>query len=188
VHKRTQSFASQDWRFDAISIQSIDMNPSSDTAVARPRSKSLKHPSHAPSSGGLATKGKFIPSDLKDTEVGWGVVHLYRDGQETPGLYDDVPPGGGDFREEDCTTLCILAVPSYMTPSDFLGFVGEQTREHVSHFRLIRTSRANKYMVLMKFREAKQAREWRKDWNGKTFNSMEVSCIMFRYIDEEQQS
>ncbi|OAL52260.1 RING-10 protein [Pyrenochaeta sp. DS3sAY3a] len=160
-HRRTQSFAHRDWRFDTISILSIDMSPT------------LKHPSHAPNTGGLATKGKFIPSDLKTTEIGWGVVHLYRDGQETPGLYDEVDGAEKEFTEEGCTTLCILAVPSYMTPSDFLGFVGEQTREDVSHFRLIRTSRANKYMVLMKFREAQKAREWRKEWDGKAFNSME---------------
>lgn len=171
AHRRTQSFAHRDWRFDTISILSIDMNPSTGTELDRAR---LKHPSHAPNAGGLATKGKFIPSDLKDTDVGWGVVHLYRDGQDTPGLYDEVDGASKDFNEEDCTTLCILAVPSYMTPSDFLGFMGEQTREEVSHFRLIRTSRANKYMVLMKFREAKKARAWRKEWDGKAFNSMEV--------------
>lgn len=170
-HRRTQSFAHRDWRFDTISILSIDMNPSTGTELDRAR---LKHPSHAPNAGGLATKGKFIPSDLKDTDVGWGVVHLYRDGQDTPGLYDEVDGASKDFNEDDCTTLCILAVPSYMTPSDFLGFMGEQTREDVSHFRLIRTSRANKYMVLMKFREAKKARAWRKEWDGKAFNSMEV--------------
>lgn len=147
------------------------MQSSASDQDGRPRAKSLKQPSHTTNSGGLATKGKFIPSNIKDTEVGWGVVHLYRDGQETPGLYEDVPEAG--FKEEECTTLCILAVPSYMTPSDFLGFVGEQTREGVSHFRLIRTSRANKFMVLMKFRDAKKAREWRKEWNGKPFNSME---------------
>ncbi|KAF1977522.1 zf-UBP-domain-containing protein [Bimuria novae-zelandiae CBS 107.79] len=171
AHRRTRSFAHKDWRFDAISILSIDMKPAEggDDAT-RPRAKSLKLP--AGNSGGLATKGKFIPSNPKDTELGWGVVHLYRDGQETPGLYDD-DGAGAAFNEADCTTLCILAVPSYMTPSDLLGFVGEHTREHVSHFRLIRTARANKYMVLMKFWEAKKAREWRKEWNGKPFNSME---------------
>lgn len=154
------------------------MSASNGDELTRSRSKSLKHPAQAQSSGGLATKGKFIPSDLKDTEVGWGVVHLYRDGQETPGLYDEVDAANKDFNEENCTTLCILAVPSYMTPSDFLGFVGERTREDVSHFRLIKTSRANKYMVLMKFRDAKQAREWRKEWNGKAFNSMEVGLVI----------
>ncbi|OWY43006.1 RING-10 protein [Alternaria alternata] len=171
-HRRTQSFAHRDWRFDTISILSIDMNPTS-TELDRTRANHLKHPSHAPNTGGLATKGKFIPSEPENTEVGWGVVHLYRDGQETPGLYDEVDGASKEFNEEDCTTLCILAVPSYMTPSDFLGFMGEQTREEVSHFRLIRTSRANKYMVLMKFREAERARAWRKEWDGKAFNSME---------------
>ena len=162
-----RSFAAyEDWRFDTISILSIDML-SSKSADA---TQALKH---AATSSGLATKGKFVPSDPKNTEVGWGVVHLFRDGPETPGLYDEVNGAQGPFIEEECTTLCILAVPSYMTPSDFLGFVGEKTREDVSHFRLIRTSRANKFMVLMKFRESSKAREWKKEWNGKTFNSME---------------
>lgn len=179
VHKRTQSFAHRDWRFDTISILSIDMSQRSADELARPHPTLLKHSAQASLSGGLATKGKYIPSDPKDTEIGWGVVHLYRDGQETPNLYDEADDAGKGFNNEECTTLCILAVPSYMTPSDFLGFVGEQTREQVSHFRLIRTSRANKYMVLMKFRDPKEARAWRKEWNGKAFNSMEVSLPVY---------
>lgn len=201
----SQHPASKDWRFGSVSIQSIDMGPAAGEEIARPRGKSLGHPPHVGAgSGGLATKGKFVPLDPKNTEVGWGVVHLYRDGQETPGLYDDTASSTGSdngkagegadskaFNEEDCTTLCILAVPSYMTPSDLLGYVGEQTREDVSHFRLIRTGRVNKYMVLMKFREAIKAREWRKAWNGKLFNSMEpenchvvfVKSIAFQTTD-----
>lgn len=75
--------------------------------------------------------------------------------------------------DEECSILCILAVPSYLSPADFLGFVGEDTRDEVSHFRMIKTARANRYMVLMKFRNGKKAREWQKEWNGKVFNSME---------------
>ncbi|RAO65836.1 uncharacterized protein BHQ10_001848 [Talaromyces amestolkiae] len=75
--------------------------------------------------------------------------------------------------DEDCSILCILAVPSYLSPADFLGFVGEDTRDEVSHFRMIKTARANRYMVLMKFRSGKKAREWQREWNGKVFNSME---------------
>ncbi|KAF3393100.1 hypothetical protein DPV78_010002 [Talaromyces pinophilus] len=75
--------------------------------------------------------------------------------------------------DEDCSILCILAVPSYLSPADFLGFVGEDTRDEVSHFRMIKTARANRYMVLMKFRNGKKAREWQREWNGKVFNSME---------------
>ncbi|KAJ6171395.1 hypothetical protein N7470_000462 [Penicillium chermesinum] len=75
--------------------------------------------------------------------------------------------------DDDCSTLCVLAVPSYLSVSDFLGFVGERTLDDVSHFRMIRTPRANRYMVLMKFRSGRKAMEWQKEWNGKVFNSME---------------
>lgn len=177
--------AAKDWRFDSVSIQSIDMVPVAGGTAAAAAKDNAQALTSSRVGVGLATKGVFVPGEVKNTEVGWGVVHLYRDSQETPGLYYDTSSSAGsegdqveeadkqDFKEEDCTTLCILAVPSYMTPSDLLGFVGEQTREDVSHFRQIRTARANKYMVLMKFREARKARQWRKDWNGKLFNSME---------------
>ena len=148
--------ASRDWRYGPVSIESIDMEASPTKASAT----------------GLHTKGLFVPSTPKSTDVGWGVVHLYRDSQETAALDYKNNNDDGDFDPSQCTTLCILAVPSWMMPSDLLGFVGDQTREDVSHFRLIRTGHANKYMALMKFRQAKKAREWQKQWNGKLFSAM----------------
>lgn len=181
--------AKKDWRFDPVSIVSIDME--SNSKAPRPvRGKSFgQHEirSKAPASG-EPTRGLFIPSDPKNTDVGHGIVHLYRDVKESPGLYEETiqhetagsSASGGLAAKYDtnaCSTLCILAVPSYMTPSDLLGYVGEKTtREDVSHFRMIRTGRTNKYMVLMKFRDPKMAKEWQKEYNGKAFNSMEV-CL-----------
>lgn len=129
--------------------------------------------------GGSAAKAHFIPSESKNTEFGYGVVHLYRDVYETPGLYnpkqDPITGENGEPEDEDAlTTIAILAVPSYMTPSDFMGFVGEETRDTVSHFRMIRTGKANRYMVLMKFRQKEDAKTFVTEFNGKIFNSMEV--------------
>lgn len=123
---------------------------------------------------GRVTKAEFRALEGKNTEIGWGVVHLYRDGEESAGLWS---VGGEEVYdgEEDCTTLCIPAVPSYLTPSDFLGFVGEKTRGVVSHFRMVMTGRMNRYLVLMKFRDGGVAKRWRAEWDGKVFNSMEVS-------------
>ena len=184
---------SQDWRYDKISVQDITMafvaNSNKHEAGTDPGRKITNGISAGP--GGLATKGRYEPCDPDQKELGWGVVRLYRDTEEIPGLYDEPTtpkhskatrsPSRQEineqptFRDEDCTTLCILAVPSYLTPSDFLGFVGEKTRDVVSHFRMIRTERGNRYMVLMKFRNGKHARQWRREWNGKAFDGMEVS-------------
>lgn len=189
---RISHYVSRDWRYDRISVQDIGMatTVASDKhdASSNTREKITNGISAGP--GGLATKGKYEPCDPDEEALGWGVVRLYRDSEETPGLYDEPTtpkhskPGKSlskkeeneqsAFREDDCTTLCILAVPSYLTPSDFLGFVGEKTRDAVSHFRMIRTERGNRYMVLMKFRNGKNARKWRREWNGKAFDGMEV--------------
>lgn len=245
-----------DRRLDQISIQSIDMvpvehkdaqtsnnnnnNTNTNTNTNRNRNRNqIAKGIGTNVLGGLATKGRYVPLDQKVSDSAWGIVHLYRDAEETVSLsYDDdddphflkgsslarnprashedqriygsadvvakesalssstttAAPAANNpsssssssllspsshLSADDCTTLCILAVPSYLSPSDFLGFVGEETRDEVSHFRMIRTARANRYMVLMKFRSGKKAQEWQKDWNGKVFNSMEVSLTFF---------
>ena len=187
----SSSSCTDDWRYGKILIQGVEM------AQAGDGPKSDLKPSNAVASNavgagqdGIATKGRFEASSTEEEELGWGVVRLYKDGEETPSLYDEPAHGKGSktskalvrrekgekpaFKDEDCTTLCILAVPSYLTPSDFLGFVGEKTREEVSHFRMIKTEKSNRYMVLMKFRNGRRAREWRKEWNGKAFDGLEV--------------
>nr|POE74531.1 ring finger protein etp1 like [Quercus suber] len=171
--KRTNETTAQDWRYEAVTIESIDMEVQDER-----RAKATVN--------GLHTKAIYLPSDTKTTEVGWGVVHLYRDGDESSAVEGDMvahkrtkKDSGASKGQEDSTvtdgltTLCILAVPSWMMPSDLLGFVGDQAREDISHFRLIRTGRANKYMVLMKFRHAKKAREWQKAYNGRLFSAAE---------------
>lgn len=210
------SEAEHDHRLDKVTIQCIDMVAPEQDATASKRLPKRDRVTDNPVAtgigadilGGLRTKGRYIALDQQTSDSVWGIVHLYRDAQETPYLSVDEYPAdlkgsaaarqpsdelGGESRlvrqgghgeagvppsvqpDEDCTTLCILAVPSYLSPSDFLGFVGEATLDDVSHFRMIRTARANRYMVLMKFRSGKKAREWQRVWNGKVFNSMEVS-------------
>jgi BRCA1-associated protein len=186
-----------DNRLDEISIDSMDMTRAGQKGETPTKSTNgdKNHVSKGIGTAisGLQTKGSYVPLDQQKTGSVWGIVHLYRDAEETPGLYGDSPlskptdpwllgftkasvgPKLSPPSDQECTTLCILAVPSYMAPSDFLGFVGEETWNEVSHFRMIRTARANRYMVLMKFRHGKQAREWQQEWNGKVFNSYEVS-------------
>ena len=191
IVEQARKEAERDWRYDKVSIESIDMGAHTNGGIQAVENAIEQGTATRAPPNGLANKGVYVPLNSKNTEVGWGVVHLYRDSKETPGLYDDQDSTTGseseqgertintaDFDDEACTTLCILAVPSYMTPSDLLGFLGEQTRDDVSHFRLIKTGKSNKYMVLMKFREAQKAKRWQKEWNGKLFNSMDVGTLL----------
>lgn len=189
--RATASPVTHDWRYDKISLQDLSMAPAAAPNMGGGEATSHITNGISAGPGGLATKGRYEPLDPLQEELGWGVVRLYRDAEETPGLYDEPfksPKSARHtlkkekhdeipFRDEDCTTLCIIAVPSYLTPSDFLGFIGEKTRDEVSHFRMIRTERGNRYMVLMKFRNGKKAREWRRAWNGKAFDGMEVGFV-----------
>lgn len=142
------------------------------TAVAGPSAAPDLGP---PFSGsGTATKAEFVELEGKNTEVGWGIVHFYREGDETAGLASTHEVAEETENMQDCTTLCIPAVPAYMTPGDFLGFLGERWQNDISHCRMVMTSRMNRYLVLLKFRDSKQAKLWRREYNGKIFNSMGV--------------
>ncbi|CZS95410.1 related to cytoplasmic Zn-finger protein BRAP2 (BRCA1 associated protein) [Rhynchosporium agropyri] len=189
--------AVKDWRFGPVRVESLDLDSIS---MEKPKHKRGESSATVAGTGGnginaglapeaagslgKVTKALYRPVEkgrFKHTELGWGVVHLYRDGEPTSareGLYE----AGEGVGEEDCTTLCIPAVPSYLTTNDFLGFVGERTRDEVSHFRMVMTGRMNRYLVLMKFRDATVARKWREEWDGKVFNSMEPETCHVTFI------
>ncbi|KAI9659714.1 MAG: hypothetical protein M1831_003612 [Alyxoria varia] len=193
-----------DWRYDKLAVQSIDMAPTGESVSGTHANASREHHAAQLSQTGLTVKGRFVPTNPKTTELGTGVVHLYRD--PLPSSTDPHDPQTSHksqiasnpevderkaYVDQDSTTLCILAVPSYMTPADLLGWIGEDAREDISHFRLIKTERTNKYMVLMKFRETSRTKLWQSNWNGKLFNTMEpenchvvfIRSIQFQTFD-----
>ncbi|CCC12625.1 hypothetical protein SMACR_07924 [Sordaria macrospora] len=149
-----------------------------------------------PNLGGMgqATKGRFLPLETKNTEVGWGIVHLYREADESSALRAGLGAGSASGSSDagtsngtvnsgdDGTILCITAVPMYMSPSDFLGFIGEKWRDDVSHYRMIMTSKLNRYMVLMKFRDTQRAKDFRVQFDGRPFDSIETEFCHVAYI------
>lgn len=180
--------AVRDWRFGRISIESFDVKKEEEGprrgGAGRMTGKEEATPaaSLGPNLGGVgqATKARYVPLETKNTEAGWGIVHLYREADESSALQAIPEASGGKDRgsgDEEGTILCIPAVPSYMSPSDFLGFIGEKWRSDIRHYRMVMTSRMSRYMVLMKFRDRKSAREWRKEFDGKPFDSVEVGFM-----------
>lgn len=182
--KRAVNQAAEDWRFERVRVETVQFEGSKSNQHETMDGSSDSQPNTT--NGSTPTRGLIEPLKIKgtkNTELGWGIVHLYREGEETPSLRDlsseAIGPSStnsdliGEMEHWDTTILCIPAVPSYMTASDFLGWVGEKTRSLVSHFRMVMTGRMNRYMMLMKFRDGRDARRWRAEWDGKVFNGME---------------
>lgn len=82
--------------------------------------------------------------------------------------------------------VAILAVPSYMTASDFLGFISLHSCEKdISHIRVIRSSReVNRNMVLLKFRMVERAQDFVDKYSGKVFNSMDPETCLCVFIHD----
>ncbi len=172
-----------DWRFGRVSIETLD--PAEAMAVAEAETgraggavaASLGPTSFGP---GTATKATCLQLNTHHTNAGWGVVHFYRDDQESMALQlseaEQRNTMAAADEEEDCSTLCIPAVPAYMSPGDLWGFIGERWREDIIHCRMVMTSKMSRYLVLLKFRHGKVAREWKKMFDGTVFNPMEV-CV-----------
>jgi len=164
--------ASRDWRFGPVRIESLDI-PEGDMAG------SSEEPSPAASLGpnlggpGTDTKGQFKLLDCKNTQAGWGIVHLYREAVELEATDTTKESLNG----ENGTILCIPAVPGYLSPVGFLNFVGQKWLGDVAHYRMLMTSTLGTYMVLMKFRDRKKADAWRKEFDGKTFGPIREEAL-----------
>ncbi|KAH8161450.1 hypothetical protein CIB48_g6794 [Xylaria polymorpha] len=180
--------AVKDWRFRQISVESIDIDCYTADTMQESHATTAAAATVGPSMGtaGKGTKALYLPlATAKNTNMGWGIVHLYREGNATPELR--LPPRQ-ELQDEqdqdhiDCTTVCIPAVPSYLSPSDFLGFIGDRWREHISHYRMIMTGWMNRYLVLMKFRDSKQARLFGQEFDGRVFNHIEPETCNVAFI------
>lgn len=169
--------AARDWRFGPIRIESFD--GSDETMSAAGSSQQQQHPIPAASLGpnlggpGTDTKGSFLPLDCKNTEAGWGIVHLYRETHDP----EAGAPASESLNGDDGTILCIPAVPGYLSPVGFLNFVGQKWLGTVSHYRMLMTNTLGTYMVLMKFRTRQAAEIWKKEFDGKGFGPMREEAV-----------
>ncbi|CCM02946.1 uncharacterized protein FIBRA_05061 [Fibroporia radiculosa] len=160
----------------------------------------------------------FVPQDSGASKSGStnlpeGIVHIYRDVSKPSSTQSFTlknatgpPQSDGSVSYSDADTnglvLAVLAVPPWMTPSDFLSFVSPAA-EGISLLRMIRLvhsdcdllmldtvlnktfrdSAPNRSIVVMKFRTAQDTAEFAEAFNGKAYNSMEPEiCHIVRVL------
>ncbi|KAI5963279.1 uncharacterized protein KGF55_003071 [Candida pseudojiufengensis] len=152
-----------DYRFSNIEIIEIDIN--------------LDQTS-------MSSESKFSTRTIEPIKaklIGDGVIRLFRE------FYDD------DKEEEfqkstqgDDTMLAILAIPTYFTATDLLGFIGESFISFISHIRILKSDKQNRFMVLIKFRDVLKAAQFKNQFDGKSFNSMEPESCHVVYVRSVQ--
>ncbi|KAN0088543.1 hypothetical protein V8E55_005600 [Tylopilus felleus] len=173
--------AHKDYRFGPIRLDWIDFENMS--VYAGKSNERVRGPATA----------TFVPHSRTksgSTNLPEGVVHVYRDCDKRPDV-DTLAsyPSAGDVNGDDGVTLGVLAVPAWMTPSDFLAFVAPAA-EGMAHLRLVRDSVPNRSMALIRFRRSEEATEFIEAYNGKPFNSMDpetchVVCVLSVEIDDD---
>lgn len=153
--------AEQDYRYSKLEITSIDPDSKMTTGVIEP---------------------------LKAQLLGQGIIRLYREYEDADDNDDESkntrPGSTGDTisndtvssetsKDGDATMVAIIALPTYFTATDLLGFIGEYYMKHISHIRILKSEKPNRFLVMIKFRDIVKAAEFQFKFNGKSFNSME---------------
>jgi len=154
-----------DYRLGPIHISSLDEPTSFSTSTSqtsKDKAGAQKHKSNKAKK--MAANTAALPdrsTGFQDAELAQGILRLYKDtneittgdlhiqsaaeeakegsitaSTETTGHAPD-REGSQTIHPDQGTAVCVLAVPSYMSPGDFLNFVGP-VRANVSHFRIIR--------------------------------------------------
>ncbi|CEP19761.1 hypothetical protein [Parasitella parasitica] len=120
--------------------------------------------------------------------LGYGVLYLYRDllpltEEELPDtkLAKDQSLNISSSEQGEDTTLCILAVPSYMTVKDFTDFLGS-ANSLIEHYRFIRDFSLNKYTALLRFKDRQSALACYQKFNGRRFNMTEPEISHAVYL------
>ncbi|KAJ2458170.1 hypothetical protein GGI03_005891 [Coemansia sp. RSA 2337] len=112
-----------------------------------------------------------------------GILRLYRSTEDIPETAVEVSSEtNGEASDERPTVLAVLAVPGYMTPTDFLSFAGP-FRDSIEHVRVVRDRSANHYMIILKLRDAQRAAEFYAYYSGKTFSPLEPETCHVVYVN-----
>ncbi|KAK6890105.1 RING finger protein ETP1 [Candida tropicalis] len=121
---------------------------------------------------------------IKAKSIGNGVIRLFREFEDDDS--DEVVSPDIQSNPGDDTMVAIIAVPTYFTATDLLGFIGENYMSNISHIRILKSDKPNRFLVLIKFRDIVKAAEFQYHYNGKPFNSMEPETCHVVYVKSVQ--
>lgn len=139
---------------------------------------------------------KYYPAAKEGTVDIGGVIHLYKDFKSLEETDNDVMNELNYIQTSSSATTTsaernsivgILAVPSSMSPSDLLEFI-RPALDAISHIRILRDAAPNRYITVIKFKDFRDAIEFKDMYDGTPFSSLnEEICRVVRISSVEIQ-
>ncbi|KAJ1940219.1 hypothetical protein GGF37_004066 [Kickxella alabastrina] len=112
-----------------------------------------------------------------------GLLRLFRDGESNNRNESVLCNATEADSGTETQVVGVLAVPGYMTPTDFMSFAG-LFRDSIGHTRVIRDADShNHYIIMLQFTSAAQAGEFYTQYNGKTFSPLEPETCYVVFIN-----
>ncbi|KAH8549210.1 zf-UBP-domain-containing protein [Umbelopsis sp. PMI_123] len=194
-HKKRSDFRLGKIKIEWFDNQELDMSRNQRGYASVVRGEDSASPSTSASDAQTLPPMGMITTVKGLSDFNYGIIHLYKDkegvlmSKTSEGTVDALEstsskPNTSKTTEIDThggTVVCVLAVPSYMSATDFLKFTAP-VNQCVSHYRIIRDTAPNKYMVIMKFRDSPSSQDFYRRYNGKPFSSMEPEICHVVYI------
>ncbi|KAF0984730.1 hypothetical protein FDP41_000629 [Naegleria fowleri] len=85
---------------------------------------------------------------------------------------DELFYSSDELPEQRSTLVCVLAVPSFISTTDFFEFI-DCFKSNILKTRILRDESPNKYMVILQFDDQKNADSFFLQYNGRPFNSLD---------------
>ncbi|GAA5940222.1 hypothetical protein JCM10213_008362 [Rhodosporidiobolus nylandii] len=157
-----------DFRFGPLSIDWID-NPS-------PRPLSMRSHSSSPPPGFPALGSSARPEEKAGTtDLYWGTIHLYREqGASEADSSREEKQRARD--EDDGRTIGMVSVPGVLNAAALLAFIAPAL-ESVEQVRMLRDATPNRSLVLIRFKSAASASEFKRVYNGRPYHDSKDSEI-----------
>lgn len=143
----------------------------------------------------------YYPFISGHTEISSGIIHIFR---ELSKRHPTLPDEGGErvhvyrqFNEEDSSlgvlyeflddsVLLVLAIPTTLSPAEFLHFVGSDFVNCIERVRLVRDAAPNRYMAIIKFATPEMALNFSQERDGQAFTAQDPEvCHVVRVASVE---
>ncbi|QRV88958.1 BRCA1-associated protein [Ceratobasidium sp. AG-Ba] len=170
----------KDYRVGPVGVNWVEFEPESQEGTSK--ESAMKRSASA----FRAASGKFIPTNAirsGATNLSQGIVHILRESRGAAWKETDSPPRLLErFSHNDGTVLAILAVPSYIGPSDFLSWTSPAA-DGIQHLRIVHDNAPNRSMAVIKFRSKRHADLFLETYNGRQFTPIEPeTCHVVRVL------